>query len=209
MRLFSFAVLAVTLFSAINSATAQYYNSGTDPMVAMDNIMAELNQRQRNLERNMMNLNRKIVSDYRRKTNDYTTPDQIVLQRSMQAARRQNPAAFQALDRQHQTRMNNLNNQFQAGQAAHRMRQQASDASMNAYWQRSAASDRMQRRTVNNIWEQSDYINPSSGQITTLGWNNVNQFHTNGSSDFYTDQNHRQYQHDGAGTWQMLDEIDW
>ena len=212
MRLFNLTALMIAIVtSSGNFVVAQYNGFGgnnVDPMAAMDQIMAELNQRQQMLEREMQVQNRKVIDDFRRMTNDYTSPDQVILNRSMQMARQQNPAAFRALDIQHQNRMRGLQQQFDAGQAAYRARQQASDASMQSYWNRSAAMDRMQHNTINGIWERSDYINPATGQISNIGWGQANQFHTGGNNNtFYTNQNYRQFQNDGNGFWQELDEI--
>ncbi len=54
---------------------------------------------------------------------------------------------------------------FDATQATHRETVNAvSDMSMNGYWSRSAASDRMQDNTVNMIREEQTVVNPYSGQ---------------------------------------------
>lgn len=102
----------------------------------------------------------------------------------------------------HQNRMAEREAAFQASQARHRETVNAiSDMSMQGYWERSAAQDRMQDNTVNMIHEENTVVNPYTGKPMQVeqGYSRTfvdpygNYYQTN--DQFFNPQQHPEFQY--------------
>lgn len=203
-----------------NSVEAQYYmnndpmaqfnqlvNSMGDPMADFQRLMEQTNRRTAMLQRDHAKMQRQTIDHYRKMTNDYTSSDQVILQRSMAEARRHNPELFRASETTHRQRMNDLQNNFRVGQQIHQTNQDILDMGMQGYWNRSAISDRMQHQAVNGIWGRSDFVDPNNGQIYNLQSNHTNVWQWDNDDTFFGDQTGTQWRHTGNGFWNELEEI--
>lgn len=221
MRYFALAtVVLCSIFGMSNDAKAQYYmnndpmrqvdqlmNSMGDPMADIQRLMADMDRRQADMWQQHLQLQRKTISDYRKMTNDYTSSDQVILQRSMAEARRRNPELFRASEAQHQRRMADLRSQFQSGQRIHQTNQEILDMGMRGYQNRSASSDRIQHKAVNGIWERGDFLDHNTGQVHNLQTNHTNVWQWDNDDTFFADQTGTQWRHSGNGFWDELEEI--
>lgn len=221
MRKFAFATLVLfSIFGTSNEARAQY-SMNADPMQQMDQLMRsmgdpmadlqrltnDLNRRQAAMAQQQVKLQRKVIDDYRKWKNDYTSSDQVILQRSMAEARQRNPQLFRASDARHRMRMADLNSQFQSGQKINRMNQEILDMGMRGYQNRAASSDRMQHQSVNAVWGRSDFFDSNTGQTHNLDTNHTNVWQWDNENTFYGDQTGTQWRHSGNGFWDELEEI--
>ena len=185
----------------------QLMNSMGDPMADFQRLMEQTNRRTAMLQRDHARMQRQTIDHYRRMTNDYTSSDQVILQRSMAEARRHNPELFRASEAAHRQRMNDLQNNFRVGQQIHQTNQGILDMGMQGYWNRSAISDRMQHREVNGIWGRSDFVDPNNGQVYNLQSNHTNVWQWDNDDTFFGDQTGTQWRHTGNGFWNELEEI--
>lgn len=217
------ALAAFTLccvFGMSNDAKAQYYtnndpmaqmnqlmNSMGDPMADLQRLQQQNNQRLAMARQNHERLQRQVITDYRKQTNDYTSSDQIILQRSMAEARRRNPELYRAADANHRRRMADLQNNFQVGQRIHQNNNDILDMGMRGFQNRMASGDRIHRMEVNGVWGRSDFQDTNTGQVFNLRSDVNNVWQWDNDDTFFGDQTGTQWRHDGNGFWTELEEI--
>ena len=221
MKKLALATLTLCIvFGMSHNAKAQYHmnqdpiaqmdqliGSMGDPMADLNRLMRQHDQRTAMLAQQHAQMKQQTIAHYRKMTNDYTSPDQVILQRSMADARRQNPELFRSAEAAHRQRMNDLNNNFRVGQQIHQNNQEILDMGMRGWQSRNAASDRMQHREVNGIWGRSDFYDPHNGQIYNLQSNHTNVWQWDNDDTFFGDQSGTQWRHSGNGFWNELEEI--
>lgn len=121
-------------------------------------------------EANMNAANRQVIDEYRRRTNDNQTPDQVVLDHEIQAyfarnpqARMQNQQFQENYNNQHQINMNQIH---QAGVNSQNMANhfnEINEMSMQGYYDRNQVSDHSQRQFINDLVKPQQPIDISTG----------------------------------------------
>lgn len=185
----------------------QLMNSMGDPMADFQRLVDENNRRLAALQRDHAKYQQQTIAHYRKMTNDYTSSDQVILQRSMAEARRQNPELFRASEALHRQRMADLQSNFQTGQRINQTNQEILDMGMRGFQNRMASSDRIQHNEVNGIWGRSDFYDHDNGQIYNLQSNQTNVWQWDNDDTFFGDQSGTQWRHTGNGFWSELEEI--
>ena len=188
-----------------HQALGQDYYGQQDPF---QNILNHLGQQQDQLGRQIHNQQQAMIDEYRRTYNDYETSDQAILQHIDRVDRRRNPRAYAIMDERHRTRIGNIRRAGDNARLISGTLSNINDSSMKGYNERSRSNEIAHRNYINNVWDRSRYANPSTGERVTLGWGELKHFHGNGINTYYTDGNQRQFQNNGGGNWQELDEID-
>jgi hypothetical protein len=182
-------------------------------------MMDRMNQQIQETQRYQEQLQAQTIQSYRQETGDYSTPDAQVFNYLQQQYYAQNPAAYQqklAEDQYVAREMQRINNQMHAdNMAGFRARSQIiSDTaneinamSMNGHYNRMNSMDRMHTQNINAIYEQSRYLDPTTGQTVDLSFH-PNQWQSTNGQYYYTDGWGRQFLYQPNQGYQQLDEYD-